>query len=222
MAGRGRPRGFDREAALRRAMEVFWDKGFEGASIATLTEAMGIGAPSLYAAFGNKDDLYREAMALYGSTEGARLWEAVAAADDARGAVEALLKTTATLADRDDAPRGCMVALAVANGGGASEAACADLRHMRLKSIAHLERLLRDAEARGEIGAGTDCHAVASYYVTVQQGMSLRARDGASSSELLVVAEAAMAAWDPLTGAAAPSGAVRRSARASRRPPSTR
>ena len=69
MAERGRPRRFDRQAALERAMEVFWERGYQAASMTDLTEAMGINSPSLYAAFGSKEELYREAIGHFAATE---------------------------------------------------------------------------------------------------------------------------------------------------------
>ena len=115
MAERGRPRSFDRSAALVRAMEVFWTKGYEGASISDLTEAMGIGSPSLYAAFGSKEALFREAIELYGRTEGPAIWDAVENAPDARSAVAGFLTATAHSFSRPGKPRGCMVVLSQLN-----------------------------------------------------------------------------------------------------------
>ncbi|WP_262338598.1 TetR/AcrR family transcriptional regulator, partial [Bordetella pertussis] len=91
MAERGRPRSFERTEALRQAMEVFWSKGYEGASLADLTSAMGINAPSLYAAFGSKEALFREAVQRYADTEGARTRRALLEAPDARAAIEGML-----------------------------------------------------------------------------------------------------------------------------------
>ena len=95
MAERGRPRSFDRAAALRRAMEVFWAKGYDGASLSDLTAAMRINSPSLYAAFGSKESLFREALALYSATEGTEIWTALPDAPTAREAIERFLRATA-------------------------------------------------------------------------------------------------------------------------------
>src|ERR671919_2398814 len=107
MAERGRPRSFERDTALRRAMEVFWAKGFDGASMADLTGAMGINSPSLYAAFGSKEDLFREAVALYGATEGTEIWSGLQEAPTARAAVERFLRVSAESFTRPGKPRGC-------------------------------------------------------------------------------------------------------------------
>ena len=199
MAERGRPRSFDRSAALARAMEVFWTKGYEGASISDLTEAMGIGSPSLYAAFGSKETLFREAIELYGRTEGPAIWDAVENAPDARSAVAGFLTATAHSFSRPGKPRGCMVVLSQLNPTEASASVCAALRENRAQGQSGLERRLRRAVEVGELAPGTDVAALAAFYLTVQQGMSIQARDGASEETLLAVAKGAMAAWEPLT-----------------------
>lgn len=199
MAERGRPRSFDREQALLRAMEVFWAKGYDGAAISDLTAAMGIGSPSLYAAFGSKEALFSEAVELYGRTEGPEIWEAVETAPTAREAVAGYLSATARAFTRPGKPPGCMVVLSALHAGDASAGVCEALRRSRAGSQADLKARLDQAVASGEIPAGADTAAVAAFYVTVQQGMSIQARDGASYETLRKVADNAMAAWEPLT-----------------------
>ncbi len=199
MAERGRPRSFDRDAALRRAMEVFWVKGYEGASISDLTGAMGIGSPSLYAAFGSKEALFREAIELYGRIEGPEIWDAVENAPDARAAVEGFLTATAHSFSRPGKPRGCMVVLSQLNTTEASASVCAALRENRAQGQSGLEARLRRAIGDGDLPPSVDVAALAAFYLTVQQGMSIQARDGASEDRLLSVAKGAMAAWEPLT-----------------------
>lgn len=213
MAPPGRPRSFDRDAALRRAMLVFWARGYDGASLPDLTAAMGIHSPSLYAAFGSKQQLYREALDLYGRTDGHGLWDPIAAAPTARGAIEDLLRASAESFTRPGLPAGCMVALGELQATDANLEVCRDLRRRRGRSVTVLRRRLERAVGAGELAAGTDCAAVASFYATVQHGMSIRARDGASRDDLLAIADSAMAAWEPLTGA-------RRRPRPRRRPAS--
>ncbi|MGA0532217.1 TetR/AcrR family transcriptional regulator [Hansschlegelia sp. KR7-227] len=208
MTGRGRPRAFDRDEALRRAMELFWAQGYEAASMTELTRAMGIASPSLYAAFGSKEALFREAIELYGRTVGAEIASAVAAAGSARGAVEAFLTASAEATTRPGRPPGCMVVLAaVQGGGGPSDDTCRELRATRQGVAAALERRLAEGVATGELPACLNLSAIASFYATVQQGMSIQARDGASRATLDAVAASAMAAWDALVapgGQAAP------------------
>ncbi|MEI5665270.1 TetR/AcrR family transcriptional regulator [Bosea sp. CCNWLW174] len=198
MAERGRPRAFDRAEALQKAMLLFWEKGFQGAAMSELTAAMGINAPSLYACFGSKEGLYREAMALYESGDGAELAAAIAAAPTVRDAIEIYLMRSAALFSRPGKPAGCMIVLSVVHAAGTSEEAGRALRDARTEMQGVLEARLRGALASGELSAG-DPAAIAAFYCTVQQGMSIRARDGASRAELEAVAQGAMAAWDGLT-----------------------
>jgi AcrR family transcriptional regulator len=199
MAERGRPRSFERAAALRCAMEVFWAKGYDGASLADLTAAMGIAAPSLYAAFGCKEALFREAVALYGATEGTEIWTALPQAPSAREAIERFLRASALSFTRPDRPAGCLVVLGalLANDGNAK--ICRELRESRAGNVAALRERLERGVAEGELPADLDCQAVATFYATVQQGMTIQARDGASRATLLSVADCALAAWDGLT-----------------------
>jgi len=201
MAERGRPRSFDRQKALQSAMEVFWDRGFQAASMSDLTEAMGINPPSLYAAFGSKEELYREAIAHYTATESDEIVAPMQQAPTARAAVEGYLMASAKTFTRPGHPPGCMVVLAAVNAVGVSEETSHILREMRLGNIAMIEARLRRAIAEGELPATIEPHAIASYYVTVQQGMSIQARDGASRALLEAIVRGAMAAWDGLVEA---------------------
>lgn len=206
MAERGRPRRFDRQAALERAMEVFWGRGYQAASMADLTEAMGINSPSLYAAFGSKEELYREAIGHFSATESDAVLSPLRAAETARAAVEGYLLASAATFTRPGRPPGCMVVMSAVNAVGVGDETGRLLRGMRAGSLALIEERLLRAMAEGELPASLDPHAVASYYVTVQQGMSIQARDGASRPALETIARAAMAAWDGLVqprGAAA-------------------
>jgi AcrR family transcriptional regulator len=198
MAERGRPRGFDRQSALRRAMEVFWDKGYAGASIADLTGAMAIGSPSLYAAFGSKEALFREAVALYQSTEGLEIWDAVRNAATAYQAVEGFLLESAKSFVRPGKPAGCLVVLSALDASEACATVRDDLIRLREEGQEDLAIRLRSARADGEIPAGVDVDAVAAFYIAVQQGMSIQARDGAGADRLRAIARAALAAWGPL------------------------
>lgn len=201
MAGRGRPRAFDREQALSRAMEMFWAKGFEGTSVNDLTTALGIGAPSLYAAFGSKEALFREAVALYVSTDGSDIWAALTTADTAYGAVEGFLMETARLFSRLDKPSGCLVVLSALHQTDGNEAVRAELVAKRQENTASLAGRLSRGVETGEIAPGVDTDKLARFYVTVQQGMSIQARDGADRVMLEDIARSALAAWGPLTAA---------------------
>ncbi|WP_369200513.1 TetR/AcrR family transcriptional regulator [Streptomyces sp. PU-14G] len=197
-AGRGRPRAFDRDAALGQAMRVFWERGYEAASLAELTEAMGIRPPSLYAAFGSKEQLFREAVELYGRTEGGVTARALDEAATAREAIGETLRGNALVYTEPGSPTGCMIVLAATNCAPEHEA----VRSLLCDDRRAMERSLRDrmdrGVAEGDVPAGTDTRALAAFYATVLFGLSVQSRDGASRDDLLAVVDAAMASWDAL------------------------
>jgi AcrR family transcriptional regulator len=198
--GRGRPRAFEREAALARATRLFWLKGYEATSIAELTEAMGIGSPSLYAAFGSKEALYAEALRHYCENYDVLVWAGFFSAGTAREAVMSLLvdSAAALTGSLADIPRGCMVTLSSVGSEGTSDLG-ERLRSARAAMLDRLKARLGQAVAEGEIPASVDVHALARFVQTVQNGMSILARDGASRGELEAVAQAAMLSWDART-----------------------
>ncbi|PLP57500.1 TetR family transcriptional regulator [Mesorhizobium loti] len=198
MAERGRPRGFDRTEALERAMQVFWEKGYEGSSLNDLTAAMGIGCPSLYAAFGSKEGLFLEAIAHYGKVVGKEIWEAVETASTAQAAMRDFLDATVDAYSRTDLPRGCLIALAALHQDSSSGAICSELRRLRAENIDTLRRRFRRGVGEADLPAAFDCDAAAVFYATTQHGMSIIARDGASREALAAVADGAMAAFQPL------------------------
>lgn len=199
MASRGRPRSFDRQDALRRALEVFWQQGFDNASLTDLTQAMGINSPSLYATFGSKEALFKEAVGLYIDTEGSGIWEQVSSAPTAREAVAHVMNASAKAFTRGPEPRGCLIVLAAPQMQGANPTVCDELKRRRGENITVLEQRLQRAVSDTELPASTDCRAIANYYATVQHGMSIQARDGASRETLQGIADCAMASWEVLT-----------------------
>ncbi|MEI2415079.1 TetR/AcrR family transcriptional regulator [Orrella sp. JC864] len=198
---RGRPRAFDRQAALSQAMRLFWCKGYEATSIADLTEAMGIGSPSLYAAFGSKEALYAEALAHYRETYEQLVWAGFFSAGTARDAVRALLMDSAAALTGclADIPRGCMVTLA-AVGDQDHPGLGEQVRAARAVTLERLKARLGEAVAAGELAPQTDVHALARFVQALQNGMSILARDGAGRAELQAVAELAMLRWDARAG----------------------
>jgi AcrR family transcriptional regulator len=199
--GRGRPRAFDREAALAQATRLFWTKGYAATSIADLTEAMGIGSPSLYAAFGSKEALYCEALRHYAENYDALVWARFRAAATAREAVLVYLQDSATALTGSvaDIPLGCMVTLSSVDNEGHAELG-ERMRAARAVTLERLEARLGRAVNEGELPPATDIHALARFAQTVQSGMSILARDGASSAELEDVAQVAMLGWDSRIG----------------------
>lgn len=194
MAARGRPRKFDPEIALRQALDLFWERGYEGTSINDLAEAMGVASASIYACFGSKEELFRKVVVLYGTTSGEPPRRALREHPGARDAIHAMLRATADEITRPDTPHGCMLILAAPTGAVENHAVrefLADRRRDQFTTIR--ERLARDLALSP---AGLD--AVARYYTTVVQGLSVQARDGATRTELEGVVTCAMAAWDAL------------------------
>lgn len=195
--GRGRPRAFDREAALTQAVRLFWVKGYEATSISDLTQAMGIGPTSLYAAFGSKDDLYTEALRHYSVTYEDLVLGRFRKAATARAAALAYLRDSATAMTGADLglPHGCMVVLGSVGSDGHAD--LADLiRATRGGAFEVLTARLKQGVKDGDLPKSVDVAKLARFLQTVQSGMAIRARDGAERKELEAMADIAMAGWD--------------------------
>jgi AcrR family transcriptional regulator len=195
MAVSGRPREFDRDAALEAAMILFWRKGFSATSMNDLCDAMGIRSPSLYAAFGSKEELYLEAIEHYAGTHGSAVWDQLAQGGTARAGIEGLLiAATESLPKSRITPAGCMAMLA-AVGDEWPAAIARVVRKVRLEVLDKLRARLEAAVAEGELPASADIDGLSRFYLSVLQGMAIQARDGATKAELRGMVEAAMGAW---------------------------
>jgi AcrR family transcriptional regulator len=190
----GRPRSFCKNQALDRALEVFWRQGFEGASICHLTEAMGINPPSLYAAFGNKEQLFRQALDRYAEVYAERR-TALLAAPTGREAIEALLRDAARSLTDKSSPTGCLYVQAIAGGGEHGACIREMLKTKREDSERELRERLERAKAEGELPDDADPAALARFITTVAQGMSVQASGGATRKELERVVDFALGAW---------------------------
>ncbi|MFE1880740.1 TetR/AcrR family transcriptional regulator [Streptomyces diastatochromogenes] len=190
---RGRPRSFDRATALEKALMAFWEHGYEATSVSDLTRIMGIGAPSLYAAFGDKRTLFEEVVRVYADTHGAFGDRALAEEPTARAAVERTLREAAAEYTDPAHPYGCLVVHAATNCTSPEVEQL--LRERRNAGIATVVSRIRADVAAGRLPAGTDAVALARHTGAMIQGMSQQARDGASRAELEALAEIAMAIW---------------------------
>ena len=201
MATRGRPRTFDPDTALRKALDVFWERGYEGTSLNDLAQAMGIASASIYACFGSKEDLFRKVMALYGTTSGEPPRRALREQPTARAAIHAMLRATADEITRPDTPHYCMLILAAPTGAVENHTVREFLAGIRRDMFTENRDRLARGVADGDLTASADLDAIARYYTTVVQGLSIQARDGASRADLEAVIACAMAAWDTLASA---------------------
>lgn len=190
----GRPRVFDMDQALERALEVFWRKGYEGASIADLTSAMGINPPSLYSAFGNKEALFCRTLDRYEAKHEAS-WNEALSAPTAYGAIKRLLMSSAaSLGDKRNPP-GCLMVQAALCGGEECDTVRKELNKRRDASIGLIRSRLKRAKREGDLPAGADPASLARYVATVLHGMAVQAAGGASRKELERVAETALRVW---------------------------
>lgn len=190
----GRPRAFDVEEALDRALHVFWRKGYEGASLADLTEAMGINRPSLYSAFGNKEALFRKVMDRYAEGRACHV-RAALAEPTARAVAERLLRAAAELMGDPGTPRGCLAVQGALACGDTAEVIRKEQAARRAAGEAALRLRFDQAVSEGDLPAGTDTADLARYVTTQAYGMAVQAADGASREQLLRVVDRALQAW---------------------------
>ncbi|MFB4301324.1 TetR/AcrR family transcriptional regulator [Actinomadura sp. NTSP31] len=193
---RGRPRGFDRTAALAAATRLFWERGYAATSIGELTEAMGIRPGSLYAAFTDKKSLFEEVVRDYGrSPAGAFMGDALEEEPTAYGAFARILREAAAIYSDPSHPAGCLTICAATNIAPQDAEVETFLRDLRNRNLVTFESRLRKARQTGELPPTADPRSLAAYFAMVIQGMSQRSRDGATREELTTTAELALNAW---------------------------
>lgn len=201
MATRGRPRAFDRDQALARAMEVFWTKGYEGAQLVDLTAAMGINPPSFYAAFGSKEAAFREAVELYIATVGAVPMRAMEAAPTAREGIRAMLEGSVDVA-LSSRSGGCLLVLGVINCLDENQAARELLKGTRRLTLDLIRRRLDRGVRDGDLAPDADIDRLAAFFLGMTQAISFQARDGAGRDQLMGLIPPALTVLDAAVTAA--------------------
>jgi AcrR family transcriptional regulator len=189
---RGRPRAFDCERALDAAVQLFWKHGYEGTSLDDLTDAMGINRPSLYAAFGNKETLFRKALDRYVSTSGKTMCDALSATT-AREAVERMLRNAAS--GCVSGPGGCLLVQGALAGSDESEPIRRELAARRAGTEQALRVRFDRSILEGDLPKGTDATALARYATTLLHGLAVQSGSGATKNQLMAVVDVAMAAF---------------------------
>ena len=202
---KGRPREFDLDQALDKALDVFCRRGYAGASVAELTEAMSINPPSLYAAFGNKESLFRKALERYAVRRTA-YWDQALGAPTARGMLEILFRETATFLTEACDRSGCLYVRTLAECGDTADVIARELASRRAAGERVIRQRLERAKDEGELPVSVAPADFARYVSTVLEGMSVQAAGGATRDELLRVGEMAMRFWPIEALGAARSG----------------
>ena len=191
---RGRPREFCVDHALGQALRVFWSKGYEGASLTDLTEAMGITRPSLYAAFGNKESLFRKALDLYERDKLCYVGKSLAE-PTARKVAESMLRGAVDNITGRGEPHGCLGVIASMSCGAEAESIREEVwKRGKVAKQALVDRLER-AKTEGDLPAHVDTEALTNYMYAVVQGMSVQAGAGATKEELDRTADTVLKMW---------------------------
>jgi len=191
---RGRPRSFDVDAALDVALRLFWRHGYEGTSIATLAEAVGITVPSLYAAFGNKENLFRKAVEHYGRYAGL-LYDEAFRAKGAKAAARAVLMGEVELVCGRGTPEGCLMVQGALATSPESEVVREEMARLRRQAEAEVARCFARFRSAGGLPAGWEPKTLAAYVMTVAAGLAVQAKSGMPRAQLNRVAEMAMLIW---------------------------
>ena len=191
---KGRPREFDLDDALAAALNVFWSKGYEGASLTDLTEAMGITRPSLYAAFGNKESLFRKTLDLY-EREKLAYMRAALDAPTAKGVAERLLRGAIANQCSECEPKGCLGVISSVACGAEAEAIREEVIARRASSHQALVDRLEQAKIDGDLMADADVAGLTSYIFAIMQGMAVQAGAGATRADLARVVDTSLMMW---------------------------
>ncbi|GES49841.1 MULTISPECIES: TetR/AcrR family transcriptional regulator [Rhizobium] len=184
---RGRPPAFDRETVLAAARDTFWKHGYDGSSIADLTAAMGITPQSLYAAFGSKAELYRETLDQYRRMPRPEPGNPFQDKVNTVTAFERFLTNSAKIFTAPEHPKGCMISTAVLNCAEENEPIAHHVASMRLQTLDIFTARIERGIAEGDMRPDADARSLARFLGAIVQGMSVQARDGATTDELLAL-----------------------------------
>lgn len=198
--GRGRPKTFDRDATLDKAMALFWQHGFDATSLSDLVAATGAKAPTLYAEFTNKEGLFRAVVERYNEKfAGQRKTALVCPECTVSEGIEKYFRSTAACFTDKEKPAGCFY-ICTSTALSAESGEVADMLRARYDGQERdLNAFLQDRVAAGELNANTDVAALASWLSCMLQGMSVRAREGASRQELDSIIDTLMLQWPTLS-----------------------
>ena len=191
-SSRGRPRGFSREQAVACALALFQKQGYEGTSLAELTQAIGISAASLYGVFDSKEALFEEAVELYQNSQGAFAAKALRDAPTAQIAIHDLIHGAARQYARQDQPKGCFISTGVMQCGHEHSDIANRMSQRRKDTRDLIKHRLDLGKRQGELKETADTTALAAFYAAMLQGLSVQARDGASPADLEEIATLAM------------------------------
>ncbi len=191
---RGRPRSFDLDTVLERAMRLFWLRGYETTSLAELLKAMRVTTPSIYSAFGDKEHLFLETIKRYIAGPGSYQAEALRE-KTAKGAVTRILSQAVDSITDPDTPPGCMLTLSAINCSAASASVRQAVTEARREMEQALCRRIEQGKTEGDVPAATDAPALAGFYSTFLYGMSIKAIEGVTREEARAMADAALRAW---------------------------
>lgn len=189
---KGRPRSFDRDQALLKALDLFWRKGYEPSSVAELCAVMEITPPSLYAAFGNKAKLFIEAVTYYERTYWKATWERLEEEQDIAKAIDAFFREAADILLSPSAPCGCMVVLAAINVSADSTDVVRAVSVLRQEGKDLFEKRLARAVQEKQLPQGTNTAGLATVLNTLLEGMSIEAKDGAESGSMRMIGQHAV------------------------------
>lgn len=191
---RGRPRVFDADEALEKALQIFWNRGYEGASLAELTEVLGINKPSMYAAFGNKEELFKKALTRY-TTHHVVFVRDVIKKPTAHGVAQSFLYQAAEFLTDPTHPKGCMIVQGALSSGESAEMVKSILIQYRASYESLLTERFEKAKIDGDLPGNTNPRCLAKYLAAMHQGMSVQATSGATKDELIEIANLALNAW---------------------------